>query len=59
MCCSGLCALPLNVKAVSINVVFLDESVSELLDCNAFLVGTLDHLIIDICEVLNECNIVA
>ena len=58
MSCSGLVCLSLDIQAVSINVVFLDESVSKLFNSDALFVGTLDHLIVDIREVLNEGYIV-
>ena len=58
MCCSRLNALSLDVKAVSINVVFLDEPVSKLLYGDTFLICALDHLIVDIGEVLDESNVI-
>ena len=55
---SGLEALSLDIKAVSINVIFLDEPVRKLLNGNAFFIGALDHLIVDIGEVLDESNVI-
>ena len=43
----------------SVNKVFLDETLPQLLDGDALFVGAADHLIVDIREILNVLDLVA
>ena len=49
----------LDAQRVRVGVVFLDEAVAQLLDGDALFVGAADHLIVDICEILNVLDLVA
>ena len=50
---------PLDVEAIGILEIFIDETVGQLADGDAFFVGTFDHLVVDISEILDIIDRIA
>ena len=48
-----------DAQRLRVHIVFRNETVCQFLYGNAFLVGAADHLVVDVCEVLHKCHVVA
>ena len=48
-----------DAQGLGVLIVFLNEPVAQLLHGDAFLVGALDHLVVDVGEVLHEGDFIA
>ena len=50
---------PFNAQSIGILIILLDKPVSEFLHGHAFFIGTIDHFIVDIGEILNVFHLVS
>ncbi len=47
-----------NAQSLCIRIILFDKTICELFDRDAFLIGTLDHLIINIRKILNKSDLI-